>query len=47
MFFTGAEEMINALNESKNVSAVQRELERITKRTDLKIKDIVWQGYWR
>ena len=47
MFFSGTEELVGKLNEEKSAWALQRELERISKRTDFKIRDVVWQGAWR
>lgn len=47
MFFTGPEDLINMLNESKNLSDLQREIERVSKRTDIRLKRIIWQGAWR
>ena len=47
LFFNGKEELINKLNEERSVSALQRELERISKRTDFKIRNLVYQAAWR
>ena len=46
-FFSGSEELINLLNESRSKDVIQRELERISKRTDFKIHEVVWQAAWR
>ena len=47
MYFHGSEELINKLNEEKSIEAMQREMERISLRTDMKIRKVVYQQYWR
>ena len=47
MFFSGSEGLVDKLNQEKSVPAIQAELERISKRADFKIRDIVWQGAGR
>ena len=47
MFFSGPEDLITLLNESKSKEVIQRELERISKRTDIKIREVMWQAAWR
>lgn len=47
LVFTGPEVQFDALKAKQSVEAVQAEVERITTRTDLRVKDITWQGEWR
>lgn len=47
LIFTGPEVRFDALKAEQSIEAVQSEIERITSRNDLKVKNITWQGEWR
>lgn len=47
VLFAGPEVQFDALKAKQSIEAVQAEVERITNRSDLKIKNITWQGEWR
>ncbi|KAI5121033.1 hypothetical protein M0805_008609 [Coniferiporia weirii] len=45
IFFTGKEVDFSSLKPDKE--SVQKEIEKVTHRTDIKVTDVVWQGEWR
>lgn len=46
ILFMGSEELLNRLKEG-SVSTIQMEMDRITKRSDFRIRELVYQASWR
>lgn len=46
IFFMGSEELVHRLEEG-SISTIQKEMDQITKRTDFRIRKLVYQSSWR
>ncbi|KAI5116216.1 hypothetical protein M0805_006767 [Coniferiporia weirii] len=47
VFFTGQKADFSSLKAGKDKESVQKEIEKVTRRTDIKVTDVLWQGEWR
>ena len=46
-FFTGPDVDFELLKKNRDVQTVQKTLDTVTGRDDIKVVDITWQGEWR